>query len=121
VTRVPPDPYARVDSNDYSLDPRLVGCRVEPRVTQREILAVCLNTGELACRHVRSFARHRTITALERARALRGLRGVPAEPGVEQRPLKTASYSDLAPSGASEATSRWRAARSTPRRLFVRP
>jgi hypothetical protein len=68
---VPPDPYVRVDSNDYSLDPRLVGRRVELRVSQRKILAVCLETGELACRHARSFARHRTITALEHARTLK--------------------------------------------------
>jgi len=87
VTRVPPDPYVRLDTNDYSLDPSLVGCRVELRVSQRELLAIRLETGELACRHRRSFARHRTITALEHARALRKLRGGPAEPEVEQRPL----------------------------------
>src|SRR6266496_1279986 len=87
VTRVPPDPYVRVDSNDYSLDPWLVGRRVELKISQREILAVVLETGELACRHARSFALHRTITALEHARALRELRGGPAEPKVEQRPL----------------------------------
>jgi hypothetical protein len=29
VARIAPDPYVRVDSNDYSLDPRLVGRRVE--------------------------------------------------------------------------------------------
>ncbi len=95
VTRVPPDPYVRVDSNDYSLDPRLVGRRVELRVSQREIVAVALDSDELACRHVRSFARHRTITALEHARALRELRGGPAEPEVEQRPL--ARYDALIP------------------------
>jgi hypothetical protein len=87
VTRVPPDPYVRVDSNDYSLDPRLVGRRVEVRISQREILAGALDTGELVCRHVRSFARHRTITALEHARPLRELRGRRAEPEVETRPL----------------------------------
>lgn len=95
VTRVPPDPYVRVDTCDYSLDPRLVGRRVELRVTQREVLAVCLDTGQLACRHTRSFARHRTITALEHARALRELRGAPFEPDVEQRPL--ARYDALIP------------------------
>ena len=88
VTRVAPDPYVRIDSNDYSLDPRLVGRRVELRVSQREILAVALETGELACRHARSFARHRTLTALEHARALRELRDAPAEPQVETRPLE---------------------------------
>jgi hypothetical protein len=95
VTRIAPDPYVRVDTCDYSLDPRLVGQRVELRVSQRELLAVCLETGELACRHVRSFARHRTITALEHARALRELRGGPAEPEVEQRPLQV--YDALIP------------------------
>ena len=95
VTRVPPDPYVRVDSCDYSLDPRLVGRRVELRISQRELLAVALDTGELACRHRRSFARHRTLTALEHARALRELRGAPAEPEVEQRPL--ARYDALIP------------------------
>jgi transposase len=87
VTRVPPDPYVRVDTCDYSLDPRLVRRRVELRVSQRELLAVCLDTGELAARHARSFARHRTLTALEHARALRELRGASPEPEVEQRPL----------------------------------
>lgn len=95
VTRVPPDPYVRVDTCDYSLDPRLVGRRVELRVSQRQVLAVALDTGELAARHVRSFARHRTITALGHARALKQLRGAPAEPEVEQRPLER--YDQLIP------------------------
>ena len=95
VTRIAPDPYVRVDCNDYSLDPLLVGRRVELRISQREILAACLDTGELACQHRRSFARHRTITALEHARALRELRGGPAELEVETRPL--ARYDQLIP------------------------
>ena len=88
VVRVPPDPHLRFDTNDYSLDPNLVGRRVEVRASQREITAVALDTGELACRHERSFAKNRTITALEHARALRQRRGEP-EPKdqVEQRPL----------------------------------
>jgi Mu transposase-like protein len=85
----------RVDSCDYSLDPRLVGRRVELKISQREIVAVALETGELACQHRRSFARHRTITALGHSRALRELRGGPAEPEVEQRPL--ARYDQLIP------------------------
>ena len=51
-------------------DPALVGRRVEIRIDDREITAVTLDTGEIACRHARSFAKHRTITALEHARAL---------------------------------------------------
>lgn len=88
VLRVAPDPHLRFDTCDYSLDPALVGRRVEARVTDREVLAVALDTGELACRHERSFARHRTITALEHARALRSRRGeTDAEQVVEVRPL----------------------------------
>ncbi len=71
VLRVAPDPYLRFDTCDYSLDPRLVGRRVEARVTEREVLAIALDSGELACRHARSFARHRTICALEHARTLK--------------------------------------------------
>jgi hypothetical protein len=84
--RVPVDPYIRFDTNDYSLDPHFAGRRVEVRVTQTEVLAAALDTGALVARHSRTFARHRTITALEHARALRELRGAPAEPEVEQRP-----------------------------------
>jgi hypothetical protein len=86
VLRVPPDPHVRFDSCDYSLDPGLVGRRVEVRVTAREVLAVALDTGQLACRHQRSFARHRTVTDLAHARALRAGRPQ-AEPAVEVRPL----------------------------------
>jgi transposase len=88
VLRVPPDPHVRFDTVDYSLDPSLVGRRVEVRVTAREILAAALDTGELACRHERCFAKHRTVTALEHARALRARHGTPDdEVLVEQRPL----------------------------------
>ena len=89
VTRVPADPYLRFDTCDYSLDPRLAGRRVEVRASQTEITAVALDTGELACRHKRSFARYRLVTALEHARALRELRGQPEAPTtVELRPLE---------------------------------
>ncbi len=86
VTRVPPDPYLRVETNDYSLEPALVGRRVEVIVDQHTVTAAALDTGELACRHTRVFARHRTITALEHARALRAGRQS-AQTVVEMRPL----------------------------------
>jgi transposase len=95
VLRVPPDPYLRFDTCDYSLDPRLVGRRVEAWVTERELMAVALDTGELACRHSRSFARHRTITALEHARVLKAQRQERrgGEPVIEVRSL--AAYDAL--------------------------
>jgi transposase len=88
VTRVPADPMLRFDTNDYSLDPRLVGRRVEARVSQRQVSAVALDSGELACRHERAFAKHRAIVALEHARALRAGQGEPEQRlEVEVRPL----------------------------------
>jgi transposase len=87
VIRVPADPYLRFDSNDYSLDPTFAGRRVEIRVSQTEVTAVLLDTGDLAARHARVFARHRTITAIEHARAMRQRCGEPAELTVEARPL----------------------------------
>jgi hypothetical protein len=70
------------------LDPALVGRRVEVRVSQREMMAVALDSGELGCRHERCFAKHRTVTALEHARALRAHRDAPRdELLVQQRPL----------------------------------
>jgi hypothetical protein len=62
VVRVPAQPLVRVDRNDYSIDPRFVGRRVELRVSQTEIAAVVLDTGELAARHRRVFAGGLTLT-----------------------------------------------------------
>jgi transposase len=98
VTRVGVQPYLRVDRNDYSLDPRLVGRRVEVRVSQAEIRALALDTGELAARHARVFAGGLAFTdpahqsALE---ALRGERRRQREPEVQLRPL--ARYDALIP------------------------
>jgi len=92
VTRVAPQPYLRIDRNDYSLDPRLVGRRVEVRAGQTEITAVCLDTGELAARHARVFAGGLTFTDPDHQRALDELRGERkrrrSQPEVELRPLE---------------------------------
>jgi hypothetical protein len=86
--RVPQQPYLRWDTNDYSLDPRLAGRRVEVWISQRELSAVALDSGELACRHRRSFAKHLTFTDPAHQRELERLRGVRRrEPEVELRPL----------------------------------
>jgi hypothetical protein len=95
VVRVPQQPLVRFDRNDYSIDPAFAGRRVEVRVSQREVTAVVLDTGELACRHRRVFAGGLTLvdpahqTELERQRAGR------REVDVEIRPL--ARYDQLIP------------------------
>jgi Mu transposase, C-terminal domain len=75
VIRVPQQPYLRFDTNDYSLDPRFAGRRVEVRVSQRELAATVLDTGEPAARHRRAFAKHLTFTAPTHRQALGQLRG----------------------------------------------
>jgi transposase len=98
VRRVPAQPYLRVDRNDYSIDPAFAGRRVEVRVSQSEVIAAVLDTGELACRHRRSFAGGLTVTdpshqtELERQRARRRQRH---EIDVEIRPLSR--YDQLIP------------------------
>jgi hypothetical protein len=90
VLRVPAQPFVRVDRNDYSIAPAFAGRRVELRVSQREITAVVLDTGELAARHRRVFAGGMTITdpahqsELDRRREHRRLRH---QVEVEIRPL----------------------------------
>jgi transposase len=90
VIRVPAQPFVRIDRNDYSIDPQFAGRRVEVRVSQTEITAVVLDTGELAARHRRAFAGNLTFTdpahqtQLERQRDKRRQRH---EVDVEVRPL----------------------------------
>lgn len=98
VTRVPTQPYLRIDRNDYSLDPRLVGRRVEVRVSQSELIAVALDTGELAARHARVFAGGLAFTDPAHQAALEQLRGERRRGrgvDVELRPL--ARYDALIP------------------------
>jgi transposase len=90
VVRVPQQPYLRIDRNDYSVDPRFAGRRVEVRVSQTHVTAGVLDSGELAARHRRSFAGGLTFTdpshqtQLEQLRARRRQRHVV---DVEIRPL----------------------------------
>jgi transposase len=91
VLRVPAQPFVRVDRNDYSIDPAFAGRRVEVRVSQEQVTAVVLDTGELAARHRRVFAGGLTITdpahqtQLERQREKRRSQRHQVE--VEIRPL----------------------------------
>ena len=90
VVRVPAQPFIRIDRNDYSIDPQFVGRRVEMRVSQTEVTATVLDTGELAAMQRRVFAGGLTLTdpahqtRLERQRETRRQRH---QVDVEVRPL----------------------------------
>lgn len=96
VIRVAQQPYVRVDRNDYSLDPRLAGRRVEVCVCQREVTAVALDTGEVACRHRRVFAGGRVLTDPAHQSELERLRGKRRHP-VEVETRSLARYDALIP------------------------
>lgn len=99
VIRVPAQPLVRIDRNDYSIDPRFAGRRVELRVSQTHVTAIVLDTGELAARHRRVFAGGLTLIdpahqiQLEQQRSER--RRLRHQVEVEIRPLSR--YDELIP------------------------
>ncbi len=70
--RLARDHYIRVDTNDYSVNPRFVGRRIEVRVDLDTVVVTCENTE--AARHRRCLARNQPILAPEHARILRAMR-----------------------------------------------
>jgi transposase len=98
VMRVPQQPYLRFDTNDYSLDPRAAGLRVEVRVTQRRLTAIELNTGAVVASHRRSFAKGLTFTDPTHQQLLDQLRGNRRRgPDVEVELRSLARYDQLIP------------------------
>ena len=71
-TRLPRDHYVRVDTNDYSVNPRFVGRRIEVRVDLEHVVATC--DGVEVARHRRCLARHRTLLDPAHAMTLRMMR-----------------------------------------------
>ncbi len=98
VTRVPQQPYLRLDTNDYSLDPRAAGRRVEVRASQGEIVAVELGTGAPVAAHRRSFAKGLTFTDPAHQQLLDALRGERRRgPAVEVELRPLSRYDALIP------------------------
>lgn len=98
VMRVPQQPYLRFDTNDYSLDPRAAGLRVEVRVSQRKVTAIELGTGALVASHRRSFAKGLTFTDPAHQQLLDQLRGNRRRgPDVEVELRSLARYDELIP------------------------
>lgn len=72
ATRLPRDHYVRVDTNDYSVNPRFVGRHVEVRVDLDSVVATC--DGVEVARHRRCLAKHRTLLDPAHAMTLRLMR-----------------------------------------------
>jgi transposase len=92
ATRLPRDHYVRVDSNDYSVHPSVIGRTVEITAGLEEVTVTC--QGRLAARHPRCWAAHQSITDPAHAAAAAQLRQArrlvtarPAEADVQQRDL----------------------------------
>ena len=94
-TRLPRDHYVRVDSNDYSVHPAVVGRRVEVHADPTRVWVTC--DGRVVAEHARCWARHQSLTDFEHlvaAKTLRRARLAPAGPDrgtgqVEVRDLST--------------------------------
>nr|WP_205864512.1 IS21 family transposase [Planosporangium mesophilum] len=91
-TRLPRDHYVRVDANDYSVHPSVVGRRVEITADCEQVSVTC--EGRPVAVHPRCWAAHQTITdpvhrqAADDLRAARRLVAVPAvATDVEHRAL----------------------------------
>ena len=91
-TRLARDHYVRIDSNDYSVHPGVIGCRVELIVDLHRVKAVC--DGRVVAEHERAWARHQTISDPEHLAAAKTLRRKRiavlrpvGEPEVQQRVL----------------------------------
>jgi hypothetical protein len=102
-TRLPRDHFVRVDTNDYSVNPRYVGRRVDVAVTLEEVVVTC--DGTEVARHRRCLTQHQTLLAADHARALRQMRIEAAEQpraietNVEERDL--AVYDQISEAVAS--------------------
>jgi hypothetical protein len=70
--RLPRDHYVRVDTCDYSVNPRFVGRRVDVRVTLSDVIVTC--AGIEAARHQRCLAAHQTLTLPDHGQIARTMR-----------------------------------------------
>lgn len=70
--RLSRDYYVRLDSNDYSVDPRVIGRLVDVTATLDRVIVVC--DGHAVADHARSWATHAVITDPAHVETARGLR-----------------------------------------------
>jgi transposase len=94
-TRLARDHYVRLDGNDYSVHPGVIGRRIEVVADLARIQALC--DGRLVADHERAWAKHQTISADEHvmaARALRAARIGLLRPTPAAQPVEIRSLSD---------------------------
>jgi transposase len=91
-TRLARDHYVRLDSNDYSVHPGMIGRRIEVAADLARVRVFC--DGQLAADHERSWAWHQSFTGPAHRAAAQALRRDrvavlrrPADPQVQVRPL----------------------------------
>jgi transposase len=70
--RLPRDFYVRLDGNDYSVHPSVIGRRVEVIADLDRVRAYC--DGQLVANHTRLWAKHQSVTAPEHEAAAKQLR-----------------------------------------------
>ena len=70
--RLPRDYYVRLDGNDYSIDPSVIGRRIEVMAGLDRVQAFC--DGRLVADHERVWARHQSIADPEHVAAAKRLR-----------------------------------------------
>ena len=70
--RLPRDHYVRLDSNDYSVHPGVVGRRIEVHADLDRVWVTC--DGAVVADHARVWAQHQTITDVEHSVAAKLLR-----------------------------------------------
>jgi hypothetical protein len=71
-TRLPRDHYVRLDSNDYSVHPSVIGRRIEVAADLTRVWVVC--EGRRVADHDRVWAKHQTLTDPEHLAAAQALR-----------------------------------------------
>ena len=107
TARLPRDHYVRLDGNDYSVDPAVIGRRIEVTADLARVRVTC--DGRVVADHQRVWARHQTITdpahlaAAQQLRAARRLLAVTGPAGAEVEHRDLAVYDALCGSGEGAA------------------
>ncbi len=110
IARLPRDHYIRLDANDYSVDPAVIGRRIEVTADLARVKVTC--DGRVVADHQRCWARHQTITDpahLAAAKAMRAARRLlaplpgPAGAGTEVERRDLAVYDAACGTGEGAA------------------